>query len=279
VPRRRPGIALPPAACVRIAAAIAASAVVAAYFWFGRGDQPALSTTQETPEAGTPQEPPQQPLGGDPYAIDLPPLDASDALVRELVKQISAHPRIAAWLATDNLIRNFTAAVVSVAEGKSPRTQLAVLRPSSTMRIVERDGSPYIDPKSYERYNAVAEAVASLDPLDAARLYATLRPRIEEAYRELGLPDTPFDRTLERAILRLLETPVVKDPVRLQPLEEGIGYGFADPRLQNLTDAQKQLLRMGSRNVLIIEGALREIAVALGIAPTRLLGATSASRR
>ena len=241
--------------------------VVAYLLIFGFPTAPPSAT--ETPAVvETPSEP-VRPLGAPAEPIEVPALDASDPLVRELLAKLSSHPRVAAWLATDNLIRGFAASTVNVAEGNVPRTNLAVLRPPSGFRIVEQGGSVYLDPNGYERYNAVADAVASVDPYDAARLYGTLKPRIEEAYRELGFPDGQFDRVLERALARLIETPFAKDPVQLKPLEEGIGYGFADPRLEQLTDAQKQLLRMGPRNALVVQGALREIAVALGIPPSR----------
>src|SRR5687767_3445950 len=41
--------------------------------------------------------------------ISLPPLDETDALVRELVGRLSSYPVIAAWLTTDGLIVNFAA--------------------------------------------------------------------------------------------------------------------------------------------------------------------------
>ena len=50
----------------------------------------------------------------------------------------------------------------------------------------------------------------------------------------------------------------------------GIGYAFADEHVESLTGAQKLLLRTGPRNVRIIKGRLREIGIALGIAPGRL---------
>ena len=55
----------------------------------------------------------------------------------------------------------------------------------------------------------------SVDPAGAARLYTVLKPRIDEAYAELG-SDVPFDRTLERAIVMLLRAPVL-DGVQLDP--------------------------------------------------------------
>jgi hypothetical protein len=220
------------------------------------------------PAVGT--DVPVKPLGGAAEAIDVPPLDQSDALVRELVRKLSSHPAIAAWLATDGLIRNFATVVSTVAEGKTPARQVAAVRPPAAFETVARNGRLYIDQQSYARYDGLAAALASLDPAGSARLYATLKPRIEEANRELGLGGTPFDRTLERAIVRLLQTPVVEDPIRVEPLPKTIGYRFADPRLEELSGAQKQLLRMGGRNVRIVKDSLRRIALALGIPAERL---------
>ena len=245
-----------------LAALLIGAAAVAAFIVFGR------RPSAPAPAAERARTPPPaiQPLGGDAASIALPPLDESDALVRELVKKISSHPRVAAWLATDDLIRSFTIGVTNVAEGKTPARQLPMLRPSSGFRILERGDDLIIDPRSYERYDTLAAAAASMDPDGSARLYATLKPRIEEASRELG--DSPFDRTLERAIVLLLSTPVVDGPIRVEP--RGLGYGFADPKLEALTGGQKQLLRTGPRNVRMFQSSLRAIALALGIPAERL---------
>src|SRR5262249_41954725 len=125
------------------------------------------------------------------------------------------------------------------------------------------------DPRSYQRYHALTEAVASIDARGAASLYATLKPRIEEAGRELGLRDAPFDRTLERAIVLLLETPVRSGPARLRQ-HGGVGFAFANPDEENLAPAQKQLLRMGPDNARVVQAKLRDIALALGIPAERL---------
>jgi hypothetical protein len=241
---------------------LVAAAAVAVYILVGRG-----RTEEPAPTAPASVTQPQ-PLGDAGPAIVVPPLDDSDALVRELVRAISAHPVTAAWLATDGLIRNFTVVAVSIAEGRTPAADLRVLRPSSSFSVIERGDELVIDPRSYQRYNALAAAAEATEPAGAARVYAMLKPRIEEAHGELGFSSIPFDRTLERAIVLLLETPVVDDPVRVEP--RGIGYGFADPKLEDLAPAQKQLLRMGSRNVRAIQASIREIAIALGIPPQRL---------
>jgi DUF3014 family protein len=260
----------PPKRPIGVWIAVAGLAVaigIAAYIAFGR--QTRAPATAPAQPAAAPQ--PAQPLGGDAASITVPPLDESDPAVRELVKQLSSHPSVAAWLTTNGLIRNFTVSVTNVAEGASPARQLRVLRPASGFRVVERGGTIYLDPRSYERYDPLAAAVASIDPAGAARLYATLKPRIEEANRELGAGATSFDRTLERAIVSLLATPVPPEgDLRLRSEVQGIGYAFADPKLENLTPAQKQLLRMGPRNQRAIQSSLRAIAHALGIPAERL---------
>jgi hypothetical protein len=243
------------------------AAAVAAYIVFGRRQPPAPAGEASNRVAVSQR--PVEPLGADAEPIDLPPLDQSDAVVRELVARLSSHPAVAAWLTTDGLIRNFTVVVANIAEARTPAVHLRALRPQTGFAVVQRGSNLYIDPRSYGRYDTVAAATASIDPAGAARLYATLKPRIEDAYRDLGAPDGTFDRTLERAIVLLLRTPVLDDPVRVES-QGGVGYGFAAREIEGLTAAQKQLLRAGPRNVRMIQSSLRAIAIALGIPPERL---------
>jgi hypothetical protein len=248
-------------------AAVLFGIAVAVYLTAGRTRNAPPAAVAAVQRPGPPQAS-TRPLGAEGPAIDVPPLDQSDAVVRELVRQVTSHPRIAAWLATDGLIRAFTVAVDNVAGGATPAARFHVLRPASGFETVVRDGALRISPRSYQRYDDLADAMASIDAAGAARLYGTLKPRIDEAYRELGYPDTPFDRTLERAIVLLLGTPASDGAARLEP--KGIGYGYADPALEGLTAAQKQLLRTGPRNVRLIQSSLRRIAIALGIPAERL---------
>jgi hypothetical protein len=62
--------------------------------------------------------------------------------------------------------------------------------------------------------------------------------------------------------------PVVDGDIALQPA--GIGYAYADPRLETMSAAQKQLFRMGPDNVRAVQGKLREIASLLSIPESRL---------
>jgi len=249
-------------------AVVAIAAGSAVYFLLVRQPSQGPPTATKAPAAAV-QEP-TRPLGGDGASIAVPPLNESDPLVRTLVRALSDSPVVVGWLSTDGLIRSFTVAVANIAEGTAPKKPLNALRPTMSFRVLDRGGKSYIEPRNYDRYTPLAAAIGAIDPTAAAKLYTTLKPRIEEAYAELGSPDRRFDQVLEQAIVTLLRTPTPDGPVQVASSDEGIGYTFADRRLENLSDSQKPLLRMGPNNARIVKNKLRDIAIALGIPATRL---------
>ena len=250
-----------------LAVAFVAGVAAVAYIELRGPGQPASAPTTRGDRALPPDAAAN--LGGAGMPVVVPPLDQSDPVVRELVRQLTSHPQVAAWLATDGLVRNFTVVMVNTADGATPARHLRVLRPAAAFSVDTTTNGLLLDPRSYRRYDGIAAAVSSVDADGAARLYGTLKPRIADAYRDLGHPDSPVDQALERALVALLETPVVEGPIHLHPVK-GTGYGFDDPRLESLTDAQKHLLRTGPDNMRTIQGSLRSIALALGIPPSRL---------
>jgi Protein of unknown function (DUF3014) len=194
--------------------------------------------------------------------IPLPPLDETDPLVRQLVSQLSSHPRVTAWLATQGLLRNFAAVVASVADGETPIAQLRNQRPTAPFAVRDVTGGTTIDPASFRRYDSYADAVAGLDPRGTAKLYATLKPRIVEAYTDLGYPEGDIDGALTRAIIILLRTPPSSESLAVK--HTSVNWQFVDPQIESLPQAQRQLLRMGPRNEKMIQDKLREIAPYLG---------------
>jgi hypothetical protein len=246
---------------VAIGAVILAGLGGSGYFLWQR-TRPAPADVRVHTEEAVGRSAPAKPVAEPGEDIPLPPLEQTDAIVRELVAKLSSHPKVAAWLATDQLLRNFTVIVFNIANGRTPVTHLARLRPTEKFQVTTTGGAPAIDPRSYRRYDTYADAVGALDARGTARLYATLKPRLQESYRELGNPDGNIDQALERAFRELLATPVVEGNVSLASTR--VSYDYADPRLQSLSSAQRQLLRMGPRNVRIVQAKLRELAPLLG---------------
>ena len=243
------------------------AALLAAY-WVHRVNQ--TQSRVAPPQAPTTQAttPPREALGTGGPAEPLPPLAEFDAYVRDAVGRLSSAGAVATWLASDHLAEQFTSVVQGVADGRAPMRQLARLRPSAPFTVVERDGHTVIDPASYRRYDGIAAAVTSLDPIACARAYGTLKPRLEDAYAQLGIAGSSLDAAVEKAIVALLRTQVPSGAIRV--VSRGGVYAYADARLESLTPAQKLLIRTGPENARRIQARLREIAVALGIPPERL---------
>jgi hypothetical protein len=254
-----------------IAVVMLLAAGVAVWFFFLRPqpEQEAATAPAAKPAAAAAPAGVQPLCASGSDAASPPPLNESDAFAKKSAAGLSAHPRVAAWLATNNVIRNFVVAVDNIGSGATPAARLAALRPTGTFRVRETRGGLFIDPRSFERYGPIADAVDSIDPQTAAALCGTLKPRLVEAYEELGRDGT-FDAALERAIVALLQTPVAGPDTRLVP--RGASYAFEDEALETLTPAQKQLARMGPRNARIIQDKLRQIAIAIGIPADRLPG-------
>jgi hypothetical protein len=200
--------------------------------------------------------------------VDLPPLDQMDGVLRALVRQLSSRPEALAWLTTDGLIRNMAVCVENVAEGKSPSSHLRPLAPTSAFRAAGRPGGLTIDARSFHRYDGIAQTVGELDAGGVSRFYSTIKPRLDQAFQELGHAPGDIDVNVERALLNLLDTPAVAPSAPI--IQAVLSYRFADATTEGLSGAQKHLLRMGPRNAQTIQFKLREIARALGIPDERM---------
>jgi hypothetical protein len=246
---------------------LVAAAVVGIVFL--RRPAPVPAAAESVPQAtAAPQTEARAPLGPDVEPIDLPPLVLTDPLVRDLLGRLSSSPTLAAWLASNGLIRAFVVSVENVADGVSPAKHARALAPRSPFRTQSEGDVVTVDPRSYARYDGIANAAASLDPAGLARVYSILKPRLLEAYTELGHPRGELDVVVERAIVHLLQTPVVDEPIVLRPRVLSFRYDRDD--LEALSAAQKQLLRMGPRNVRVVQDQLRAVARELGIPAARL---------
>lgn len=200
--------------------------------------------------------------------VDLPLLGESDDWMRAVVGQLSSHPELVAWLATEDLVRRFVVVVDNIAEGVSPRTHIEYLKPDKGFRTREVRSKVYVDDASYRRYDQLAEVIASLDVRGTANLYRSIKPLLQEAYRELGYPQKDFDDTLLEAIDTLLRTPVVEGPIEVVPKVSS--YELADPKLEALSDAEKHFLRLGPDNLRKIQEKARAIALEIGLPQAKL---------
>jgi Protein of unknown function (DUF3014) len=240
---------------------VGAGAVIAgallALWWMSRA-QPDTATPAPTTATDVTlgsKRPKRQP-------IDLPSIEESDSLLRDLVSTLSRHPTLARFLATDGLIRATTLAVSQMAEGRTPAVPLAALRPSSRLQILGT-ATGQIDPKSYTRWDSATTALTSINPEDAAQLYVNVKPLFDQAYRELGHSSGDFDEAIVAAIGRLAETPQLDgDPILLK---RPAYYEHDDQTLRALPPVQKQFLLVGPDNRRRIMAWLQQFAADLDL--------------
>jgi len=216
-------------------------------WWMSRSTRKPPAAANASPVAVNGTEAPID-KPGEVEPVNLPPLDRMDGFLRPLLSALSSRPELAKWLATDDLVGQLAFAIDQASAGGSPARDFKVIKPASPFVTGGRGVRRTIDPASYRRYDSLVQTVTSIDASSAAKIYKTIRPRLNEAYHRMGNPTSDVDNALRKAIDILLDTPVVKDPIAV--VEDGkAGWAYADDELEGLLPTQKQLLRMGSTNV------------------------------
>jgi len=253
-------------------AIFAVLAVAAAVYYFVFMKKPAAPAASQEPPAESVASAGGEKAAagglGEPLAFPSVALGESDLAIREFAAALSTNPEFAKWLLTKDLVRKFVVAVDNIANGLSPRPHIDFFSPSGQFRVVRTKEGTLVDEASYSRYDPVTGVVLSLDAVSAARLFRAVKPLLQEAYLDLGYPGVDFEDTLVRAMAELLETPVVEGPVVLE--KKILSYAMTDEKLEGLSQAQKQLLRMGPKGVRAVHGKIRELAAALKVLETRL---------
>jgi hypothetical protein len=192
----------------------------------------------------------------------LPLLDGSDELIRDGVLSLTRHEGVNAWLAPNQLIRKFVAFTDNVARGQIAKEPIRSLSLEGTFLVDRINEKTFeLDHSSYSRYTPFVKIAVSIDSRRAAEFYHLLRPLFQIAYAELGYGNQSFDDVMFHSIGRLLETPVIKGQIRL--VQPGVMYKFEDSKLESLSAAQKQLIRMGPENTRLLQAKISEIALEL----------------
>lgn len=265
----RDGLPLGPIALVVVL--VAAIAVIGGLA-FRKSPPPPPSPTTSSAAAPTPPDatPSPSPSGASPGVVPLPSglptLDASDSFVRELAKGLSTHAQLALWLAAHDLVRTLTVVVENVANGQTPRVHLGFLSPKEPFAVLRKQGRVVIDPRSYARYDDLVDGFASLDTEGCATLYRRLEPLFDAAYRDLGYPAGGFRSGMGRALAMLEAAPALDGDVGVSTVKRArVVYEYEDRRVESLTAAQKQLVRLGPRNVRKVQAKLRALRNALDV--------------
>jgi len=245
---------------IALGLAAAAIAVVVVVWLRQRGEAP--RTLELTPpSAGAPSAP---------QAASGPVPQVDDLQVRSLLESVSSQALFRRWLGEGDLVRRWVVVTDNLAEGVSPVRQLGFLALRRPFSVSKKAGKTVISPDTYRRYDDFADAVTSVDARALALVYRELHPVLEAAYRALGYPNATFDRVTAKALQRIEAAPLQAGDVFVA--DEGGTYVFSDLRLEKLGPIDKQLIRMGPRNMRLLQAKARECREALGLEAAEGLG-------
>ena len=255
--------------------------ILAIVFWPSE-DEPEPAVTPETevtePEITEPQEPevfePAQPaptveLEEKDEVEPLPesvesapePLNTSDPAVKaSLIESSSAdEATVNRMLVNEGLIQRFVVSVTNLANDEMAPNHQLLTPPEQNFRVYSQASKQWIDAASYKRYTPYVDMLESFDNDALLNIYGIYKGDIQAKFSEIGNPDEDFNQVLLEAIDQLLDTPEV--PVPVEVYSDSVAYKYADERLENLNEPQKQLLRTGPDNMRRIKAKLRELKV------------------
>lgn len=207
---------------------------------------PAEDTVQLPAE---PEQPPPPPITEAPYA-----LENSDSTVLLAAAQLSS--TVGQWLLPEQQIRKWVLTTDLIADGKLPRRYRPVDYPIGKF-ATEKDGENIVaSDANFDRATQLINTVASIDTQLLARYYNEWSPLLEKAYREQGKPGT-FDQRLQQTISQIM---AVGPPPEKAVLERtSVLYTYKDEKLEQASDIEKLLWRMGPENSEKLQSFLRDL--------------------
>ncbi|CCE25466.1 DUF3014 domain-containing protein [Methylotuvimicrobium alcaliphilum] len=190
----------------------------------------------------------------------IPSLKESDDFINEKLTALS--PELAYWLRSDEQIRKIILIINDFSQGQRLHKHMRWLSLDEPFIAEEDQQGLYLPSKSYQRYNAFAEAIDSVNVHDILEFYQKVRPLCQEVFAQFGYPDSyRLEDLIKKAGAEILSAPVVETRIAL--IKPSVLYQFADNDMEALSPVQKQMLRMGPHNTRIIQNKLRLLIEAL----------------
>ena len=188
-------------------------------------------------------------------------LEESDEPVQAALAPLVTDSALAPALDNSDLLLRAASLIDASSQGRAFHEVLKLPQPDGDFAVVERDGAHYMDPASHQRYDAYAQAIASLDPQALAENFHTFRPLLEQAYASLGYRGEDMDNALVRALDQVIDAPVLQHPAKLE--QDVTTWHYTDESLEDLPSLAKLMLRMGPENQALVQAHARAIRAAL----------------
>jgi len=205
-----------------------------------------------------------EPIAPEPVEeVPLPVLDESDVWVQENLSSLTWRKELLKLVINDDMIRRFVVFTDNFAQGGLAYEHSPFTAPVTTFSALEvpaeeeQEATLLWDDSSTRRFSLYVDLLRSVDSDTLVDWYLEAKPLIDQAYAELGYPDSNFTETLQSAITRVLDMEIPKEPIEL--VRPSVMYQYKKEELESLDDADKLLLRLGRENLLVIKSVLLEI--------------------
>ena len=224
---------------------------------------PDVFETKPAPPPLELEEPDEVPPMPEPVEPDPEPLDVSDPAIKSSLQEISTatDDSVNRMIVNEGLLQRFVVSVTNLANDEMAPNHQLLTPPEQTFRVYSQAGKQWIDAASYKRYTPYVNMLESFESEALLGMYDIYKGDIQDKYAEIGDLNKNFNEVVLDAIDQLLDTPEV--PVPVEVYTDSVTYKYTDPRLENLNEPQKQLLRTGPDNMRRIKAKLREIKVLL----------------
>jgi len=218
---------------------------------------------QEIPEpAPAPTPPPRpNPTPAPEPELPLPPLSSSDAEVAAALGESFGPQAVSQYLNSEDIIRKLVVTVDSLARPTLPLDKRVVTATPGLFVVAGPEDARTLSEENYARYTPFLNLIANADARTIVAIYRRYYPLMQEAYLELGLPETNFEERVIEVVDHLLATPTVSAQVDL--LQPKVLYEYRDPLLENRSSGQKILMRIGPDHANAVKAKLREIRALL----------------
>jgi hypothetical protein len=147
-----------------------------------------------------------------------------------------------------------------MADGKLPAKNRPLDYPMTNFAVGLENGKLLLAPANYARADMLVDVFTAIPVESLAAYYHAWRPLLDKAYRELGGKGN-FEQRLQAALDRVEAVPsLTTQPELVQPV---VYYKYADPTLENASDVEKLMWRLGPGNTQKVQDYLHKLEPAL----------------
>ena len=245
-----------PALIVTIVSILGGS--ISYYFhWQYNQPKPEQAHVQAPPLLPQPKPEVRQVIESPSASQTMPALTNSDNFMLDALAGLVGNKSLMKLLHTERIIRNIVATIDNLPRREAPMSVMPVEQAPGRFITEGTENNLTIGPMNAGRYAPYVKIVELIDAKKLVELYIRLYPLFQQAYEELGYPKKYFNDRMVEALDNLLETPAIKEPIKL--IQPHVLYLFADPDLEGRSIGQRILMRTCSKNEEIIKAKLREI--------------------